>query len=189
MRRHRYGDRVRVFSWVNGGYVRGARGTVMRATTSLDDGERMVVLLDVVHSDVGIVEVPATDVVRAERPDPHRGAPPDRSERHRRFQAMATPLRWDQEAGQWHVGGDAVRVESVLAAAALRAIGRNLRRERRRQRVTQAELANFVSMETGDISRLERGLDEAGVFTIVLLAKALDVQPQILLVGTGGATS
>jgi hypothetical protein len=185
VRRHQYGDRVRVFTWLNDLFLRGAGGTIMRASTYPDGRERLVVLLDVVQRDVGVVEVSASDVVRVVLLDVAEPTQPAQELRHRRLRAMATPLQWDSESGQWHVVEDAVRPEPALAGAVLRAFGRNLRRERRRQRLSQTELAARVSMDTSEISRVERGLREVGLLMIVLFARALDVNPDFLLVGAG----
>jgi transcriptional regulator with XRE-family HTH domain len=60
-------------------------------------------------------------------------------------------------------------------------IGRNIRRERKRQGLSQESLADFVGTSVTQVSRAERGERDLRASTIVRFAKGLEVAPAELL--------
>ena len=64
-----------------------------------------------------------------------------------------------------------------------RAFGARLARERERQRLSMSDLARIAGMHASEVSRLERGLRDPRLSTIVRLARALDVDVSELLEG------
>ena len=62
----------------------------------------------------------------------------------------------------------------------LKAFGKNLRRLRREKGWTQEELANEIGIEISQISRIERGLINTTLLTLVKIAEALRVEIEIL---------
>jgi transcriptional regulator with XRE-family HTH domain len=63
--------------------------------------------------------------------------------------------------------------------------GENLRRERVRAGISQAELGLRSDVHTTEVSRLERGLSVPRIDTLVKLATGLGVKPEVLLDGIG----
>jgi transcriptional regulator with XRE-family HTH domain len=61
--------------------------------------------------------------------------------------------------------------------------GANLRRHRRAAKLTQEELAAKAKLHPTEISRLERGVREPRLGTIVRLARGLGVRAEQLVVG------
>jgi transcriptional regulator with XRE-family HTH domain len=59
----------------------------------------------------------------------------------------------------------------------------NLRASRSRRELTQEQLAHASGVTSGEISRMERGVREPRITTLVRLADALEVPPADLLVG------
>ncbi len=72
-----------------------------------------------------------------------------------------------------------VRTDSTNRA--LSDLGARIRQARRRRGLSQAQLAERADMSLPTISRIERGLFNSSVLTIVALAKALDVRAGVLL--------
>ena len=63
--------------------------------------------------------------------------------------------------------------------------GVKLRRLRDAAELTQMELSNRTGLDMAEISRLERGLRDPRLTTIVRLAAGLDVDPAELVSGIG----
>lgn len=61
--------------------------------------------------------------------------------------------------------------------------GQNLRRERQRLGLSQEALGDVAGLHTTEISRLERGVRDPRLSTIVRVARALRVRPAELLDG------
>jgi DNA-binding XRE family transcriptional regulator len=61
----------------------------------------------------------------------------------------------------------------------------NLRRTRRAAGLSQEQLADRCGLHATEISRLERGVREPRLSTIVRLARALEIQPSQLLADVG----
>ena len=55
------------------------------------------------------------------------------------------------------------------------AFGKNLRKVRKTQGLTQAQLANDIGVEISQISRIERGIINTSVGNVNAIAKALKV--------------
>jgi transcriptional regulator with XRE-family HTH domain len=68
-------------------------------------------------------------------------------------------------------------------STALDTFGANLRAARARRGLTQEQLAHASGVTSGEISRMERGVREPRITTLVRLADALDVPPADLLAG------
>jgi HTH-type transcriptional regulator / antitoxin HipB len=66
-------------------------------------------------------------------------------------------------------------------------LGENVRAERRLQGKTTRELAQLAGLHASQISRLENGLADAKVSTVVRVARALQVTVAQLIEGTGTA--
>jgi transcriptional regulator with XRE-family HTH domain len=62
-------------------------------------------------------------------------------------------------------------------------LGANIRRIRRAAGLSQSELSDLCGLHFTEISRLERGVRDARLSTIVKLARGLDVTPAELLAG------
>jgi DNA-binding XRE family transcriptional regulator len=182
----RFDDRVLVFAWAGERYLRGEPGTVVRARVKLDCPPRLVVLLDKIgHDGIGIMEVGHGDVVRAEPQIDGRALPVRRLRRDqlaRRFRAWATPLDWSPDSGSWTFGdGAAAEVEHTTDL--LRRFGAGVRRQRRKQGMTQLDLATRAEIDRDELSRIERGLRDPGLVTMTSLAQALAVDSSSLLSG------
>lgn len=65
----------------------------------------------------------------------------------------------------------------------LRHIGRNIRAERARHEWTQEDLAHEAGLGVAQIARMERGELDTGIVKYVLVARALGVDPALLLQG------
>jgi transcriptional regulator with XRE-family HTH domain len=63
----------------------------------------------------------------------------------------------------------------------LESVAANLVRNRRRLGLTQADLAERAEMEVRQVQRAESGKIDVGIVTLVVLAKALEVAPGLLL--------
>ena len=59
----------------------------------------------------------------------------------------------------------------------------NVSRARKRRRLTQEEVSNRSGIHVTEVSRIERGLRDPRVTTLVRLADALEVSPAVLLRG------
>ncbi len=64
--------------------------------------------------------------------------------------------------------------------------GLNLARERERQCKSMNRLAQIAGTHASEVSRLERGLRDPRLFTMVRLAVALDVPMGVLVADIGG---
>lgn len=60
------------------------------------------------------------------------------------------------------------------------AFGQVLKEERRRMKLTQANLAEFADLDNNTIGLYERGLMQPGLKTFFKIAKALNVAPEFL---------
>ncbi len=58
--------------------------------------------------------------------------------------------------------------------------GKNLKRIRVEKNISQAELAYSINVEISQISRLERGQLNSGIYSVFLIAKYLKVSPKEL---------
>lgn len=65
--------------------------------------------------------------------------------------------------------------------AAILALARNIRRYRLERGLTMEELANLVEVDYSQISRMERCVVNANVSVIFDIAKALGIEPSLLL--------
>jgi transcriptional regulator with XRE-family HTH domain len=63
--------------------------------------------------------------------------------------------------------------------------GANVARERQRQCKSMEALARLGGTHASEISRLERGLRDPRLSTVIRVARALDVPPTELLAGIG----
>lgn len=66
------------------------------------------------------------------------------------------------------------------------AFGKNLKRLRKRRKVSQRALAQTVGVHFTTISHYERGVGEPSAFVLGLIAKALDVSADELVFGKKG---
>ena len=62
-----------------------------------------------------------------------------------------------------------------------KAFGENLKSIRIKKKLTQITLAVKCEMDNSQISKLERGVWDIQLSTIIILAKGLDVEPKELL--------
>jgi transcriptional regulator with XRE-family HTH domain len=62
-------------------------------------------------------------------------------------------------------------------------VGRNLIEARTRRRLTQSELGELAGVHFTEISRIERGLRDPRLTTLIRLARALKLRPARLLDG------
>ena len=65
----------------------------------------------------------------------------------------------------------------------LRQVGRNIRAERARSELTQETLAHLAGIGVAQLARMERGETDSGLTKYVRVARALDVDPALLLHG------
>jgi transcriptional regulator with XRE-family HTH domain len=73
-------------------------------------------------------------------------------------------------------------IDTVYTSAdTARQFGANLRRAREQANLTQADLASAAHMDRSAISLLERGRRSPGLETILKLATALKLEPEMLL--------
>jgi transcriptional regulator with XRE-family HTH domain len=70
-----------------------------------------------------------------------------------------------------------------MSRAIAQRFGQNLARTRRRKGLPQEEVSVRASVHRTEISGLERGLRVPRIDTLVKLAAALDVSPEVLLEG------
>lgn len=63
----------------------------------------------------------------------------------------------------------------------LKQIGRNIKAERARRELTQEALAHQSGVAVAQVARMERGESDTGISKYVLLARAMKVQPALLL--------
>jgi transcriptional regulator with XRE-family HTH domain len=64
----------------------------------------------------------------------------------------------------------------------------NVSRTRKRRRLTQEEVSHRSGIHVTEVSRIERGLRDPRVTTLVRLADALEVSPAVLLRGVVAPT-
>jgi len=76
------------------------------------------------------------------------------------------------------VGG--LRVKYAIHPSGLKAFGKHLRELRRAQGLSQEELAWKADSELSQISRMERGVVNAGLSQVFKIAEALGVHPRVL---------
>lgn len=62
-----------------------------------------------------------------------------------------------------------------------KSFGKSLKSIRKKKKLTQITLAVKCNMDNSQISKLERGIWDIQLSTIVILAKGLDVEPKDLL--------
>lgn len=74
-------------------------------------------------------------------------------------------------------------VQVVTRQQAARLFGRNLGAARERRHLTQAHLASAAGLSRSGLSLVERGVREATLTTVLALARALQVPPELLLDG------
>lgn len=74
-------------------------------------------------------------------------------------------------------------VQVVTRQQAARLFGRNLGAARERRHLTQAYLASAAGLSRSGLSLVERGVREATLTTVLALARALQVPPELLLDG------
>jgi len=60
-------------------------------------------------------------------------------------------------------------------------LGRNLRQIRKSKNISQEELADKAEIERSQISRIERGVQNPKITTLILIASVLEVDVQSLL--------
>lgn len=60
-------------------------------------------------------------------------------------------------------------------------LGQNLKRHRRKKRLTQSELASASGIDRSYISDVERGVGNPTVLVVQQLAEALGISPALLL--------
>lgn len=65
----------------------------------------------------------------------------------------------------------------------LRRIGLNIKAERARRDLTQEALAHRAGVAVAQVARMERGESDTGISKYVLVARALNVSPELLLQG------
>lgn len=63
----------------------------------------------------------------------------------------------------------------------IRYIAANIRRHRRKLRMTQAELAEAAQLSVRGLSEVENGVVDLSVSTLCRIARALKVEPAVLL--------
>lgn len=63
----------------------------------------------------------------------------------------------------------------------IKKIGENIRRERTDRMIKQETLAKQVKLSKSEISRIEHGKREIKISTLLEIAKALGVNPEVLL--------
>lgn len=66
-------------------------------------------------------------------------------------------------------------------SAVLKQIGRNIRAERARREMTQESLAHRSGVGVAQVARMERGESDTGISKYVLLARAMEIAPAVLL--------
>lgn len=74
-------------------------------------------------------------------------------------------------------------MDSSEKHAVLRHVGRNIKAERARRELTQEALAHAVGIGVAQLARMERGESDSGLTSYVRVARALDVEPALLLQG------
>ncbi len=62
-------------------------------------------------------------------------------------------------------------------------IGKRIRQARKAKRYTQAELAEFINMNSKNISQLERGITGISLSTLINICKTLEVSADYILFG------
>ncbi|WP_179651682.1 helix-turn-helix domain-containing protein [Nocardioides aromaticivorans] len=67
--------------------------------------------------------------------------------------------------------------------AVLRRVGLNIKAERARRELTQEALAHLVGIGVAQLARMERGETDSGLSSYVGVARALEVDPALLLQG------
>ena len=69
----------------------------------------------------------------------------------------------------------------IVRRSQIRATGRNVRRQRKRRRWTQKELARRSGLKSMTISKIERGATNARLSTVESVAQAFPIEPAKLL--------
>ena len=67
--------------------------------------------------------------------------------------------------------------------APLEVFAQNVSQARKQKHLTQEEISDRSGIHVTEVSRIERGLRDPRVTTLVRLAKALEVDPAVLLRG------
>lgn len=65
----------------------------------------------------------------------------------------------------------------------LRQVGRNIKAERARRELTQEALAHLAGVGVAQLARMERGETDSGLTKYVRVARALGLEPALLLYG------
>lgn len=74
-------------------------------------------------------------------------------------------------------------MDSYEKHAVLRRVGLNIKAERARRELTQEALAHLVGIGVAQLARMERGETDSGLSSYVGVARALEVEPALLLQG------
>lgn len=74
-------------------------------------------------------------------------------------------------------------MESSEAKTVLRQVGRNIKAERARRELTQEALAHMAGVGVAQLARMERGETDSGLTKYVRVARALELDPSLLLQG------
>jgi transcriptional regulator with XRE-family HTH domain len=82
-----------------------------------------------------------------------------------------------------------IRAARGLRSSPAMAFGRALAVERRRQCKSMSLLANIAGTHASEVSRLERGLRDPRLSTMVRLAVALEVPLGVFVAGLGGSAT
>lgn len=77
----------------------------------------------------------------------------------------------------------AAMTSPIEASDVLRQVGRNIKAERARRELTQEALAHLAGIGVAQLARMERGESDSGLTKYVRVARALDVEPSLLLHG------
>lgn len=80
-----------------------------------------------------------------------------------------------------HAGSSSAAVNSKARAQAVAVFADNLARLRRKSGLSQAQVSNRPGIHTTEVSRMERGLRDPQLSTLIRLARALDVSSGDLL--------
>lgn len=85
----------------------------------------------------------------------------------------------------WAPGADGMKLESMHSRERmiLRTLGRNLAAERRRNEMTQEQVAALAGIATTQLARMEQGRHDSRVTTYLKVAWAIGVEPAELFRG------
>jgi transcriptional regulator with XRE-family HTH domain len=67
--------------------------------------------------------------------------------------------------------------------SSLEVFAQNVSRTRKRRRLTQEDVSDRSGIHVTEVSRIERGLRDPRITTLIRLADALEVSPAVLLRG------